>query len=185
VIFDAERRSKLSERETIMPYLELLVDTPKYKAGERAHFSKEAAAALTSIGTARILRSEETTDAEKGIAAAVLSWGIHRGLHSQRPAIVGRCSREVCGILKFEGRPEDAHLAVFLHGHAGSPPEKVPFAVLNAYVAAVKENAGELSPDWASVIAEGVRKGDSNTRRKLFQGYDEKGEPSTSNLGGR
>ncbi len=114
---------------------------------------------------------------EKGIAPAVVAWGIHRNLNTSRPSIVGRCSREVCGTLRFEGRPEDAHRVAFIHGHDGRPPEKIPVDVMNAYVAAVKENAGELSPDEALAIMYGASKGDSGKRRKLFEGYKANGEP--------
>ena len=111
------------------------------------------------------------------LAPAVVTWGIHRGQNSQRPAIVGRCSREVCSTVRFDGSAEDAHLTVLIHSHAGSPPEKAPASVLRAYCDAVKENQGTLSPDEASVTAFSHFKGDSGKRRPLFQGYDEKGKP--------
>jgi hypothetical protein len=109
-------------------------------------------------------------------APAVVSWGVHRGFDTQRPAIVGRCSREVCGMVRFEGKPEHAGSVLFLHGHAGSPPEKAPADVLNAYVAAVKENQGTLSPDEGNMLEFAHSKGDSGKRRKLFQGYGADGK---------
>lgn len=160
-----------------MSYLEFLVDTPKYKAGTRAHVTREAAAALTSIGMARVVRPDEITDAEKGIAPAVVSWRVQRSLNSQRPAIVGRCSREVCGMVRFEGKPEFAGQTIFIHSHAGSTPEKVPVDVLNQYVAAVKENPGEYTPDEAAMLATGAYVGDSNKHRDLFRGYGAQGKP--------
>jgi hypothetical protein len=110
-------------------------------------------------------------------APAVVSWGVQRDFNTQRPALVGRCNREVCGMVRFEGKPEDAGNVRFLHGHAGSPPEKAPAAVLNAYCEAVKENQGTLSPDEGAMLEFAYHRGDSGKRRPLFQGYKSDGSP--------
>jgi hypothetical protein len=55
-----------------------------------------------------------------------VSWGVHRGRETDRPAIVGRCNREVCGTVRFEGKPEDAHITIFTHSCSATPPEKAP-----------------------------------------------------------
>jgi len=110
-------------------------------------------------------------------AAPKVSWGIHRGQDTHRPAIVGRCSREVCGMVRFEGKPEDAHITVFTHSCSATPPEKAPADILNSYCAAFNENQGSLSQDEADMHQFAHTKGDSGLRRPLFQGYDWSGKP--------
>jgi hypothetical protein len=110
-------------------------------------------------------------------APAVVSWGVQRGFDTQRPALIGRCNREVCGMVRFEGKPEDAGNVQFLHSHAGSPPEKAPAAALNAYCEAVKENQGTLSPDEGNMLEFAHSRGDSGKHAKLFNGYGLDGKP--------
>jgi hypothetical protein len=110
-------------------------------------------------------------------AAPKVSWGVHRGRESSRPAIVGRCNREVCGMVRFEGKPEDAHITVFTHSCSATPPEKAPAEVLNAYCAAFKENQGVRTADEGNMLMFASSKGDSGKRRPLFQGYNGSGKP--------
>jgi hypothetical protein len=140
------------------------------KAGKTAHVPRSPE--IECLLNAGIIEQVQET-----VAPAVVKWGIHRGQNSQRPVIVGRCSRETCAMVRFDGRPEDAHQTVLIHSHAGSPPEKAPAAVLNAYVDAYAENQGLMSGDEANMIQFAHHKGDSGKRRPLFQGYDDKGKP--------
>jgi hypothetical protein len=139
-------------------------------AGQIRHAEKsQATQLLIDTGLAELV-------IEAPPAPPVVSWGIHRGFNTQRPVLVGRCNREVCGVVRFEGKPEHAGSVLFLHNHAGSPPEKPPVAVLNAYGAAVKENQGTLSPDEGNMLQFAASTGDSGKRRKLFEGYGADGK---------
>jgi hypothetical protein len=140
-------------------------------AGQIRHAEKtQATQLLIDTGLAELV-------IEPPPAAPKVSWGIHRGRETQRPAIIGRCNREVCGMVRFEGRPEHAHLTVFTHSCSATPPEKAPAEVLNAYVAAVKEDQGTFSPDEGNMLEFACSKGDSGKRRPLFQGYGMDGKP--------
>jgi hypothetical protein len=106
-----------------------------------------------------------------------VSWGVHRGRETDRPAIVGRCNREVCGTVRFEGKPEDAHITIFTHSCSATPPEKAPAEILNAYCQAVKENQGTLSPDEGNMLEFAHSRGDSGKHAKLLNGYGLDGKP--------
>jgi hypothetical protein len=144
-------------------------------AGQIRHAEKsQATQLLIDTGLAELV-------IEAPPAPPKVSWGIHRSRDTERPAIVGRCSREVCGMVRFEGKPEDAHITVLTHSCSATPPEKAPAEVLNAYCDAVKQNQGTLSPDEGNMLMFAASKGDSGKRAPLFQGYGRDGKPIYTN----
>jgi hypothetical protein len=140
-------------------------------AGQLRHAEKsQATQLLIDAGLAELF-------IEPPPAPPIVSWGVHRGRETERPAIVGRCNREVCGMVRFEGKPEDAHMTIFHHSCGAHAPEKAPAAVLNSYCAAVKENQGTLSPDEGNMLQFAHSTGDSGKRAPLFDGYSLDGKP--------
>jgi hypothetical protein len=165
--------------------IKYLPASPKFPLEE--HVRNDVGATLVAAGFAELIPparrgsrewlADLLADQAAATPAAIVTWGIHRGRDTNRPAIVGRCSLEVCGSVRFEAKPEDAHRTTFHHSHGAAAPEKVPDAVVKAYAAAVKEDQGIVTGDESAYFQSAHHKGDSGTHAKINQGIGRDGKP--------
>jgi hypothetical protein len=165
--------------------IKYLPSSPKFPLEE--HVRNDVGATLVAAGFAELIPAARRgsrewladllADQAATTPAAVVTWGIHRGRDTNRPAIVGRCSLEVCGMVRFEGKPEDAHRTVFHHSHGSCAPEKVPAAVVAAYADAVKADQGIVTSDESAYYQTAHHKGDSGQHAKINQGPGLNGKP--------
>jgi hypothetical protein len=114
------------------------------KAGTIEHIKPQVAETLAAAGLAEIIPyknyierlQEEEVVRQSSLpqVASTVNWTVGRGERNGRIFISAQCSNPQCGsAFFFDGAPAAADKLTFIHSCSGTPPVRVPAAVVEKY----------------------------------------------------
>ena len=170
---------------------DVLSDTKEilYHKGESAHVPTSVGENLIFNKAAVKILPRNYVERLKAAAAefavsqppAKVEWGIHKGSGDNVIAIVARCSRPMCSVLRYDKSPTpwntipvrnvpsarfDPALIEFHHS-CGANPERIPADVLKRYAAEKNGEQIEVTPDMGIFHKIVNFVGDSNKHREI------------------